>query len=143
MIFHKREDSKEKIKRAWAAGDFISLFQAGVDSFMSLTFDHPLPFQTFLDYTSSFIDRFILDTERQEHLQCAGGKLLLELESDTIRMVASIYFQDRNKNWILKEKIGQVDPARFSDWDNAPELADLRKSKSLEFPITPPENEAG
>lgn len=139
MIERKSGEPREKIKEAWAAGDLIGLLQAGFDNFLSIVFDRPLPFQTFLDYTSSFIDRFIIETEQQEHLRCAGGKLFLELGSaQMIQMTADLYFQDRQKKWILKKKEGCVAASRFSDWDKAPEFDQLRCTKKLEFPITAP-----
>lgn len=139
MIERKSNDPKVKIKKAWATGDIVSLLQAGFDNFMSIIFDHPLPFQTFLDYTSSFIDRFIIETEQQEHLRCVGGKLFLELSSaEIIHMTADLYFQNKQKKWILKKKEGRVEAGRFSDWNDAPELVQLRSTKKLEFPITAP-----
>lgn len=139
MIERKSSEPKERIKEAWAAGDLVGLLQAGFDNFLSIVFDRPLPFQTFLDYTSSFIDRFIIETEQREHLRCVGGKLFLELSSpQRIQMTADLYFQNSRKQWILKKKEGCVEASRFSDWDKAPEFDQLRRTKKLEFPITAP-----
>lgn len=139
MIERKSNEPKEKIKEAWATGDFVGLLQAGFENFLSIVFDRPLPFQTFLDYTSSFIDRFIIETEQREHLQCVGGKLFLELSSpQRIQMTADLYFQDSHKQWILKKKEGCVEASKFSDWNKAPELEQLRRTKKLEYPITAP-----
>ena len=133
------DNPQAAVRQAWNKGNILELFQAGLDNFMSMLFDRPIPFLTFLNQTSIFFDKFILDTSREEQIKYVGGELIMTLEQETIILLtAKFYFQDIENKWALKEKRGQVDNTRFSDWNTAPELAMLRKTKNLKFSIEPP-----
>ena len=131
---------KEEIKKAIESGDMFGFLKAGFDNFMVMIFEHPLQFRTFLDYTGQFFDEYILETERTELLHFVGGKLVLEqLPAESIAMAANLYFQDAQKQWVMKGKTGQISKGRFSDWDKSLELQKLLQDGKLEFPIDPPQ----
>ena len=136
MLQSERQNkkAKEDIKAAWNKGDAIGLLRAGLDSFVNLIVrSEPMSFQGFLDYTGDSFDRFILETERQDHLSYIGGKMVLELEKDTavmpaiIHIIADFYFQTADEKWVMQTKKGKIECSHFSDWntdpgDNAKEL---------------------
>ena len=137
---------KQRIKKAWAEGDLAAFMAAGLEAGLDLLnnfivniWDRPISYKNFLDYTEQLFDAFILETCRNEQLEFVGGKLFLTCKmSNAIALSADFYFQDTAKNWILKQKTGRLDSSRFSDWETEPELAVLRKTKKLEYPIEPP-----
>ena len=51
--------SKERIKKAWEENDLVALFKEGIDSFLSLLSQRPVPFETFLNEIGGQIDRRI------------------------------------------------------------------------------------
>lgn len=131
--------TREEVKKAWAEGDLAAILKAGFDNFMSILFDNPLSFDTFLDYTGQFFDEFIRKTTAEEHLRYVGGKIKFKLNGPTCAdMTADFYFQTPGKQWVMKQKTGRVDRSRFSDWDTAPNLLRLRKDGALEFEIDAP-----
>jgi len=137
---------KQRIKKAWADGDLVAFMAAGLEAGLDLLnnfiiniWDRPITYKNFLDYTEQLFDAFIIETCHKENLEFVGGKLFLTCKmSNVIALQADFYFQDAAKNWILKQKTGRLDSGRFSDWETEPELAALRKTKKLEYPIEPP-----
>lgn len=138
----KRQTPKDRMKEAWSKGDLVGLLGAGMDNFLDVISNRPISYQTFLRYTGQFLDKFIVDTCKQEHLAYIGGRLTLTIKDElphVIQLCADFYFQNVDKQWILKKKEGQVDSNRLSDYDTAPELATLKEEKKLEYPIDTPE----
>lgn len=143
MDYEKQhQQSKSKIKAAWQEGDMISLVkEAGKLSFHFLLskMDPTFSFQTFLSYTGSYFDHFILECCKEEALSYVGGTMVLALQSkDTIALHAKLYFQDEVQKWILKERNGMVETARFTDWDTSRALRQLKKTRQIELEIEPP-----
>lgn len=143
-MFEKNLSPKEKIKAAWDKGDLTGILEAGWENFLKTIFDHPLSFHKFLEYTGEYLDKFILDTCKHEHLNYIGGKLMLSVQSicdKEIQLAADFYFKNSSGQWILKKKSGMVGNQRFSDYDSSPELLKLRECQKLEYSIDPPRME--
>jgi len=133
------EQLKEKIRKYWEDGNIGAILQLGFESFLTMIFDRPLKFDTFLDYTGSFFDGFIRETCEQEPLKYVGGKFRMELgASDEVQLNADFYFQDHTQQWILKQKSGQISSTRFKDWKTSVDLMILQNRGQLELPIDPP-----
>ena len=145
----ERRKMKEGIKTAWAEGDLATLMRTAIENFMNILRGNgspPMSFQTFLDQTGSFFDLYVSDTSRQEHLDYVGGKLTLQLDYDgskavdaiPIRLSADLYFQAADKQWIVKQKQGQVDSAWFIDWDTDERAVILQQAGKLEWSVEQP-----
>ena len=131
--------TKEEVKKAWAEGDLTAMLRAGFENFMTILMDNPMTFETFLQYTSQFLDQFILKTCAEEHLNYVGRKITFKMaDLVSANMTADFYFQTADKQWVMKQKTGRVGRERFSDWETAPDLLRLRRDGKLEFPIDAP-----
>lgn len=140
----ERRTAKDRIKAAWTDGDIIGLLGASLESFVNTIFETPLSYQAFLEYTGEYLDHFILDACEQEELTYVGGKLTLVLVpgvKESIALHADCYFQNAEKQWILKKKDGIVDKKRIVDYNSVPELRRLKTEKKLEYPIDAPDKE--
>ncbi len=135
---------KERIKIAWIDGDIIGLLSASLESFVNTIFETPLSYQEFLEYTGEYLDHFILNACKQECLTYVGGKLTLTLApgfKGTLQLHADFYFQNAEKQWILKKKDGMIDKKKIVDYNLVPELKRLKTEKKLEYPIDAPDKE--
>ncbi len=139
---------KEEIKTAWEENDILGLLRAGIDGFFNMIGNSaPLPFQRFLEYTGTFFDKYILDISQQEQLSYVGGKMVLETSAGQsgqpvpIHLSADLYFQTKDKRWVMKQKSGKVDSSRFSDWDRDPTAVKLQQTGRVELTIDPPQPE--
>lgn len=147
MIGQKKDDLKERIKKAWRDGDMMSLVTCGLESGLDLlgglfsnAWDKPMLFAEFLERTGDLFDAFIIASCKKENLNFVGGKLFLSYDTaEKIDLAADFYFQDAEKNWVVKKQTGRLPITQLLDWDDEPELAELRKEKMLEYPIEPPE----
>lgn len=129
-------------------GYLVSLMRAGIEGFLHILCgmgSAQISFQRFLDQTGLFFDRYILDTSRQEGLSYIGGKMILRLDHGNtvvgtipIQLSADLYFQTANKQWLVKQKQGQVDSPRFTDWDTDATAIALQQTGTLEWSIEPP-----
>lgn len=107
----------------------------------------PISFQTFLKQTGLNFDHYILTISQQEGLNYIGGKMVLQLihdqsrtvDSIPIRLSAELYFQTADKQWVVKQKQGQVDSTRFTDWDTNEMAAVLQQTGILEWSIESPD----
>ena len=107
----------------------------------------PISFQRFLEQTGLFFDHYILAVSHQESLDYVGGKMILQLEHGerkvvdgiTIRLFADLYFQTADEQWIVKQKQGQVDSARFMDWDSDKTAIILQQAGKVELSIELPD----
>lgn len=135
----QNQKTREAAKKAWERNDIPGLLKVGFDNFMTLLCDVPIPFQTFLDYTSQYFDEFIRDCEKKEALIFIGGTMTMEMKKlNTIQLQANFYFQNQKKEWVLKSREGIVGHDRFTDWSSSLDLINLQKKKQLQFPIDPP-----
>lgn len=150
MLQSEKENQrlKEEIKTAWEDGDLLGLLKAGIDGFLNMVGNSaPLPFQRFLEYTGVSFDTYILDISRQEQLNYLGGKMTLKTGTGQpdgptpVHLLADFYFQTRDKQWVMKQKSGQVDSSRFLDWDRDPAAVKLQQEGKLELTIDPPHEE--
>ena len=119
--------SKERIKKAWEENDLVALFKEGIDSFLSLLSQRPVPFQTFLEEIGGPIDFY-------------GVTLTLRpLEGQNLELCAVLYSKAPDGQWSVTQMHTQAKQSQISDWDTEPRLAPLRQGGKLEFPIDPPE----
>ena len=131
--------SKERIIKAWEENDLVALFKAGIDSFLSLLSQCPVPFQDFLEEISSQIDRRIPTLEKNTGGICYGGTLTLQpLEGHNFDLCATLYTKAPDGQWSVTQMHTQASQSQISDWDAEPRLVPLRQGGKLEFPIDPP-----
>lgn len=130
-------------------GALVSVIRTGIENFINVLRENggaPISFQRFLAQTGLFLDRYILATSRQEGLNYVGGRMVLQLDHDEyeavdaipIRLLADLYFQTADGQWIVKQKQGQVSNTRFTDWDTDEMSAALQQTESLELSVEPP-----
>lgn len=132
--------SKERIKKAWEENDLVALFKEGIDSFLSLLSQRPVPFETFLEEISGQIDRRIPTLEKSSGGTFYGGTLTLQpLEGQNLELCAVLYSRAPDGQWSVTQMHTQARQAQISDWNTEPRLAPLRQGGKLEFPIDPPE----
>ena len=132
--------SKERIKKAWEENDLVALFKEGIDSFLSLLSQRPVPFETFLNEIGGQIDRRIPTLEKNSGGAFYGGTLTLQpLEGQNLELCAVLYSRAPDGQWSVTQMHTQARQAQISDWNREPRLAPLRQGGKLEFPIDPPE----
>lgn len=132
--------SKERIKKAWEENDLVALFKEGIDSFLSLLSQRPVPFETFLNEIGGQIDRRIPALEKNSGGTFYGGTLTLQpLEGQNLELCAVLYSRAPDGQWSVTQMHTQARQAQISDWNREPRLAPLRQGGKLEFPIDPPE----
>lgn len=132
--------SKERIKKAWEENDLVALFKEGIDSFLFLLSQRPVPFETFLEEISGQIDRRIPTLEKSSGGTFYGGTLTLQpLEGQNLELCAVLYSKAPDGQWSVTQMHTQARQAQISDWNTEPRLAPLRQGGKLEFPIDPPE----
>ncbi len=134
-------------RERWAKKDRLSAIACllkvgskGLDYFVEIVGDLPTTFGTYLSFTEKYLDAFILETSRKEHLKPAGGKLRMKLDKEKkgIRLLAELYFYNEEKQWSKVTRKGYVKCTAFKDWDSDPDLLDLSRGEVLEYPIDPP-----
>ncbi len=158
---HEFQQGEELIRNV---SELSNRIMAGLDRFLSLVFEgHPVTLAAFLDSSEKYFDSYIVEASQKEHLSFVGGKLIFTPKpvspghsasslsnfqraanghtalSCRVEITANLYFQDAQKNWVMKTVQGHTSSDSISDWDTAPELEELRKGKPIEFPIDPPE----
>jgi len=145
MLQSKQEKRREELRKAWEELDIIKLISLGFASFMDLLCgEGPIPFQKFLKYTGDFFDQYILDVMRKERLSYVGGKMVMELREArpnmpaVVFLFAEFYFQNAARQWVMKQKKGEVSIDRFSDWNSDADALKLQESGRLELSIEPP-----
>lgn len=159
----KSHGAQENPPHVWDDHELSERIKAGLDRFLSLVFEgHPVPLADFLDSSEEYFDNYIVDTSREEHLSFVGGKLIFtpkaasvgrstpslfgfrqgtarrSASSIQIEITANLYFQDAQKEWVMKTVQGHIASDSIRDWETAPELEDLRRGQPIEFPIEPP-----
>lgn len=143
----QNQKSRDDIKKAISEGDVIKLFWSGVDNIVNKIFPKSITFDDFLDNTSDFLDKYIEDVIKNESLVCIGGKMTLKVgnRSDAsvvpIDMLSEIYFQNVDKEWIVKEKKGKINSKIFSDWKDNATVNKLLHDGKMELLIEPPKIE--
>lgn len=131
--------SKERIKKAWEENDLVALFKEGIDSFLSLLSQRPVPFETFLNEIGDQIDSRIPTLEKNSGGTFYGGTLTLQpLEGQNLELCAVLYSKAPDGQWSVTQMHTQARQAQISDWNTEPRLAPLRQGGKIEFPIDPP-----
>lgn len=159
----KSNEPSQTFERTRTDGELAERIMAGLDRFLSTVFArHPIPLADFLDSSEKYFDDLIIETSENEHLHFIGGKLIFTPEGNSskapgqslfglgresgrrassscqVQITANLYFQNAQKDWIMKTVQGHTTSTSIKDWDTAPELAELRKGDPIEFPIDSP-----
>jgi len=102
-------------------------------------FFKPVTFEQFLEETGKFFENQIAELQKEKQLTYIGGDILfefLETQEDQITFTAKLYFQNKDKKWVVKELTEEVISEYFSDWETSELLNDLRKNGSFKMQIS-------
>lgn len=118
----------------------IDLMNVGISSFFHMVEIHPTYFNDFLRRTEEFFDAYIRAYCEQENIRFIGGKLRITQPSEeTLALTADFYFFTPEETWNVQHKEGALKVEAIIDWEDNPNLAELRGEGYLEYPIEPPE----
>ena len=118
----------------------IDLVKVGVDTFFHMAELHPTHFYDFLRRTEEFFDAYIQAYCEQENVRFIGGKLRIDLASEKVlNLTADFYFYTPEETWSVQHKEGSLKVDALIDWEDNPDLAELRGEGYLEYPLEPPE----
>ena len=163
MVFQNDKGQKD-MHHTQSDVNIANRIRAEMERFLSYVFaGRSLSLADFLDSSGEYFDRFVIETRQKEQLTFVGGKLILTPESApgkvasknsarmrrevpknysgpcSIQITANLYFQDTEKEWVMKTVQKHITSDSIKDWDAAPELEELRAGNAIEFPIDPPD----
>lgn len=119
----------------------LDLMKVGLSSFFHLVETHPVYFDDFLRRAEEFFDAYILAYCEQENIRFVGGKLrITQPAEETLVLRADFYYFTPEETWNVQHKEGELKVDAIIDWEDNPNLAELRGEGHLEYPIEPPEN---
>ena len=119
----------------------IDLVKVGVDTFFHMAELHPTHFYDFLRRTEEFFDAYIQAYCEQENVRFIGGKLRIDLASEEVlNLTADFYFYTHEETWSVQHKEGSLKVDTIIDWEDNPDLSELRGEGYLEYPLEPPES---
>lgn len=117
----------------------IDLMKLGVETFFHMAELHPTHFYNFLHRTEEFFDAYIRAYCEQEYVRFIGGKLRIDFSGeDRLNMTADFYFYTAEGTWSVQHREGSLNVEAIIDWEDNPDLAELRGEGYLEYPIEPP-----
>lgn len=149
LIPESRENGNEPYQMLYEAGvddvitfgkGVIDLVKVGVDTFFHMAELHPTHFYDFLRRTEEFFDAYIQAYCEQETVRFIGGKLRIDLASEEVlNLTADFYFYTPEETWSVQHKEGSLKVDALIDWEDNPDLSELRGEGYLEYPLEPPE----
>ena len=102
--------------------------------------DNPKPYRMAVKYDEECKE--ILEAYcEQENVRFIGGKLRIDLASEEVlNLTADFYFYTHEETWSVQHKEGSLKVDAIIDWEDNPDLSELRGEGYLEYPLEPPES---